>query len=81
MQNNSGCASCENYYRLRYLRYAQQNPERYKFVGQTAAIAKIVLLDGLIEGACEEVVDQGMPSRMPRSKIFGFVTKMSSPTS
>jgi hypothetical protein len=37
-----------------------QEPGADQFVGQTAAIAKIVLLDGLIEGACEEVVDQGM---------------------
>jgi hypothetical protein len=39
-----------------------QEPGADQFVGQTAAIAKIVLLDGLIEGACEEIVDQGMTS-------------------
>jgi hypothetical protein len=43
-----------------------QEPGADQFVGKTAAIAEIVLVDGRIKGAREEVVDQGM-TREPSS--------------
>ena len=43
-----------------------QEPGADPFVGKMATIAKIVLVDERIKGACEQVVDQGM-TREPRS--------------
>ena len=40
-----------------------EEPGADQFVGETTAVAEIVLLDGLVEGACKEVVDQRVPSQ------------------
>src|SRR5260370_35842730 len=43
-----------------------EEPGADQFVGETTAVAEIVLLDGLVEGACKQVVDQRVPSQSSR---------------
>src|SRR6266851_1274256 len=40
-----------------------EEPGADQFVGETTAVAEIVLLDGHVEGPCKEVVDQRVPSQ------------------